>query len=83
MKTFKVCTDEHIRVWQRVELNIEADTEQALNAMLADPALFKQAMKQGRVHFTGNLQQPWWETEETLNWDHENVQIVELTEETE
>lgn len=77
MKSFRVSTDEQITVWQRVGLVIEAESERELEEILNEPTLFKQAMKQGRIAYNGEVS-PYWDTENHKDWDHDNHDITPI-----
>ena len=70
MKSFRVFTDEQIKVWQRVGLVIQAESERELEEIMNEPALFAKAMADGRIEYNGEVS-PYWETEEHTDWDHE------------
>lgn len=74
MPQYVIYTDEKITVWQRVGLVIEAESERELNEILNEPPLFQQAMKQGRIEYNGETE-PYWETEDHTEWDHDNAQL--------
>ena len=79
MAHFRVYTDEKITLWQRVGLVIEAETERELNEILNEPALFQAAMNEGRIEYNGDCE-PYWETEDHANWEHDAPTITPIPE---
>lgn len=77
MKQFKVYTDEQIKLWQRVGLVIEAESEEELRAILNDSKRFDQAMADGRIEYNGDVDS-WYETEDHCSWDHDAPTITEI-----
>lgn len=74
MPKFRVYTDEKITVWQRVGLVIEAENENELTAILNDPARFQELMYNGGGEYNGDVQ-PYWETEDHAEWDHDSADV--------
>ena len=77
MPHFKVYTDEKITLWQRVGLVIEADSEEQAREILNNPARFQVLMYDGGGEYTGAVE-PYWETEEHSEWDHDTPDITEI-----
>ena len=71
---FRVYTDEKITVWQRVGLVITAESERELEEILNEPPLFQKAMAAGQIEYTGHIE-PYWETEEHKDWEHDDPTI--------
>jgi hypothetical protein len=67
---FRVHTDEQILLWQRVGLVITAESERELEEILNEPPLFQKAMAAGKIEYTGHVE-PYWETEEHQDWEHD------------
>ncbi len=77
MKSFRVYTDEKITVWQRVGLVIHAESERELEEILNEPPLFQKAMREGRIEYSGDVQ-PYWDTEDHADWEHDNADASEI-----
>jgi|TARA_R110000868_G_scaffold93306_2_gene258253 hypothetical protein len=77
MAKYVIYTDEKITVWQRVGLVIEAESERQLNEIMNEPPLFKQAMQSGRIEYNGETE-PYWETEDHSEWDHDNFELKHI-----
>ena len=80
MTKFSIQTDEQIKVWQRVGLVVEADSEEHLNEIMNDPIKFQEAMSKGKIEYNGSVD-PYWETEDHNDWDHESFNINHTYEE--
>lgn len=74
MAKYVIYTYEKITVWQRVGLVIEAESERQLNEIMNEPPLFKQAMQSGQIEYNGETE-PYWESENHAEWDHDNWDI--------
>lgn len=71
MNTYKIKVQEKISMWQDVYITVEAIDEKSALAKL----------KEQLTVYTIENGEPFWETQDNLDWDFDSPEVVETIEE--
>lgn len=76
MKKYTVYLDEKVSIWQRVQVTIEAETEEQLKEILSSEDQFNEFTKDQWIDC--QIRDCFPETEEHLEFDFNNVDFLEM-----